>query len=159
MDRVRELWTGVVISRCLGGGSLVHDGDSVGDLLLETEVGSFIIPPVNGGGDSIHTLDTLHDPCWDPSLEIQDESGSVLDFVILGVDDVGFKPVDIILELLSIVDAGGGQPVHGFLGSVSITKCLLKICFKGGKSPEGLVGETLLAADLSPCGSGSFLHI
>ena len=54
---------------------------------------------------------------------------------------------------------GDGQPVHGFLGGVNITECLLKVLFEGGKSPEELVGETLLVADFSPCGSGPFLHV
>ena len=137
----------------------MHEGNLMGNLLLEAEVGSFVIPPSNGGGDSVHTLDVIHDPCWDPSLEIRDKSGSILGFIILGMDDIDLKLVDIFLELVSEVDAGGGEPVHGFLSSVDISKGLFKILFKGVEHPEGLVGKTLLAADFSPHGSGPFLHI
>ena len=52
-----------------------------------------------------------------------------------------------------------GEPIHGFLGSVGISKSHLKICFESDKSPKGLVGKTLLAVDFSPHGGRPFLHI
>ena len=61
--------------------------------------------------------------------------------------------------MFSTGDAGGGEPVHGFLLNVGIPEGFLEICFKSDKSPEGLVGKSLLAADFSPHGSGPLLHI
>ena len=75
------------------------------------------------------------------------------------MDDVQLEFVNIFLELFSRVDMSGGQPVHGFLGSVDVTECLLKVLFEGSEGPEGLVGKTLLVADFSPHGSGPFLHV
>ena len=67
--------------------------------------------------------------------------------------------VDVLLELFSSGSASGGEPVHGFLLNVSVSKSFLKICFESDESPKGLVGKTLLAVDFSPHGSRPFLHI
>ena len=61
---------GVVISQCLRGGFLMHEGDPVGNLLLEVKVGGLVIPSIDGGRDSINSLDAVHDPRQDPSFEI-----------------------------------------------------------------------------------------
>ena len=160
MDWVRGLQAGgVVISGHLGSGASMHEGNSSSDLLLEAEVGGLVVPSVDSGGDGIHSLDVMHDPCQDPGFEIRDESGSVFDFVVLGTNDVQLEPVNVILELLSRVNTGGGQPVHGFLGGVNITKGHLEICLEGSEGLKGLVGKTLLAADFGPHGSRPFLHI
>ena len=100
--RARGLWVrGVVISGHLGGSSSVHEGDSVSDLLLEAEVGGFVVPPIDGGGDGIHSLNMVHDPCQDSCFEIQDKGGSVLDLVVLGIDNIELELVGIFLELVS----------------------------------------------------------
>ena len=75
------------------------------------------------------------------------------------MNNVEFEHMDILLELFSIIDASGGKPIHGFLQGIDISEGFLKILFKGGKSPKGLVGKSLLVVNFSPCGSGLFLHI
>ena len=54
---------------------------------------------------------------------------------------------------------GGSKPVHGFLLDIGIPEGSLKICLESNKSPEGLVGKTLLVTDFSPHGSRPFLHV
>ena len=68
--------------------SLVHQSNFLSDLPLETEMGSFFIPADNGGGDVVHSLDSLHNPNRDSSGEVGDECGSIFDFIILGTDDI-----------------------------------------------------------------------
>ena len=64
----------------------MHQGDLPSYLPLETEVGSFLIPSSDGGGDVFHSLDLLHDSDRDPSREVRDESGSIFDFVVFGAN-------------------------------------------------------------------------
>ena len=45
----------------------MHQGDLSGDLPLETEMGGFFMPAGNGGGDIVHSLDSLHNPDRDSS--------------------------------------------------------------------------------------------
>ena len=45
----------------------MHQGDLSGYLPLETEMGGLFIPADDGGRDIVHSLDSLHDPNWDPS--------------------------------------------------------------------------------------------
>ena len=45
----------------------MHQGNLLGYLLLEAEVGGFLVPTDNGGGDIVHGLDSLHDSNWDSS--------------------------------------------------------------------------------------------
>ena len=130
-----------------------------GNLPLETEVGSLFIPADDGGGDVVHSLDSLHNPDWDSCREVRDKSGSVFGFIVFGTNDVQFELVDVFLELFSSGDVGGGEPIHGFLLNVGISKSFLKVGFEGNESPEGLVGKSLLSADFSPCSGGPFLHI
>ena len=47
--------------------SLVHQGNLPGYLPLETEVGGFLIPASNSGGDIDHGLDSLYDSDRDSS--------------------------------------------------------------------------------------------
>ena len=68
--------------------SLVHQGDPSSYLPLETEVGSFLIPSGDGGGDVVHCLDSLHNPDGDSSQEVGDESGGILDLIVFGVNDI-----------------------------------------------------------------------
>ena len=44
----------------------MHQGDLPSYLPLETEVGSFLVPAGDGGGDIVHGMDLLHDPDGDP---------------------------------------------------------------------------------------------
>ena len=37
-------------------------GDLPSNIPLETEMGSFLIPAGDGGGDGVHSLDSLHNP-------------------------------------------------------------------------------------------------
>ena len=48
----------------------MHQGDLPSYLPLETEVGSFLVPAGDGGGDVVHGLDSLHDPDRDPGREV-----------------------------------------------------------------------------------------
>ena len=57
-------------------------------LPLETEVGSFLIPTGDGGGDIVHGLDSLHDSDRDSGREIGDEDGGVFDFVVLSMNNI-----------------------------------------------------------------------
>ena len=82
--------------------SSVHQGYFSGNLPLETEMGSLFIPASDGGGDIVHSLDSLHDPNRDSSREVGDEGGGIFDFVILGADDIQFELVDIFLKLFSV---------------------------------------------------------
>ena len=43
----------------------MHQSDFSGYLSLETEMGSFLIPTGDGGGDIVHSLDPLQNPNWD----------------------------------------------------------------------------------------------
>ena len=45
----------------------MHQSNLSSYLSLEAEVGGFFIPTGNGGRDSVHGLDTLHESYWDPS--------------------------------------------------------------------------------------------
>ena len=66
----------------------MHQGDLPSYLPLEMEVGSFLIPTGNSGGDVVHSLDSLHDSDGDSGREIGDEGGSIFDFVVLSVNDI-----------------------------------------------------------------------
>ena len=86
----------------------MHEGDLSGDFFLEMKVGGFFVPESEGGGYRIHGLDAMHNPSGDSCGEIGDQGGGVFYFVIFGADDVQFEHIDIFLELLSGIDAGGG---------------------------------------------------
>ena len=150
---------GEVRACVLGSWSLVHQSDFSGNLPVETEVGSLFVPADDGGGDVVHSLDLLYNPNWDSCREVRDKSGGIFGFIVFGTNDVQFELVDVFLELFSSGDAGGGEPIHGFLLNVGIPTSFFKVGFKGNESPEGLVGKSLLAVDFSPHGSGPFLHI
>ena len=137
----------------------MYKGNFLSYLLLKLEVGSFFIPDGEGGGYSVHSLDSVHDPSGESCREIGDEGGGIFQFVILGSNNVQLECVDILLELLSRLDLGGGQPVHGFLGSVGVHKCSFKISLKLGESSKQQGGQSLLVADFCPGGSRSLLHI
>ena len=96
-------WYGV-----MGGVSMMHESDLSSNLLLEAEVGSFLVPEDEGGRYGIHSLDAMHDPSGDPCGEVRDQGGGVFRFVIFGADDVQLECIDIFLELFSSVDASGG---------------------------------------------------
>ena len=51
----------------LWGQSSLHQSDLSGYLSLETEMGSFLIPASDGGGDLVHSLDSFHNLNWDSS--------------------------------------------------------------------------------------------
>ena len=76
-----------------------------------------------------------------------------------GENGIGGSSTVTLLELFSSSDAGSGEPVHGFLLDVGISESFFEISFKGDKSPERLVGKTLLVVNFSPRSSGPFLHI
>ena len=66
----------------------MHQGDLPSYLPLETEVGGLLVPASEGGGDVVHSLDSLHDSNRDSGREIGDKGGSVFDFVIFSTNDV-----------------------------------------------------------------------
>ena len=136
----------------LQGSSMMNQGNISSYLPLKAEMGGFLIPADNSSGDSVHGLDLLHDSYKDPHRVVADQGGGVFGFIILGMDNVQFKLIGILLELLSSGNVGGGKLVHGFLLNIGVSKCLLKVFLKGGEGPEGLVGKSLLTADFSPCG-------
>ena len=150
---------GKVRACVLGSWSLMHQSNFLGDFPLETEVGSLFVPAADGGGDVVHGLDPLHNPDRDSCQEVRDKSGGIFDFIVFGTNNIQLELVDVFLELFSSSDVGGGEPVHGFLLDVGISKGFFKVGFKCDECPEGLVGKTLLVADFSPHGSGPFLHI
>ena len=43
------------------------------------------------------------------------------------MDNVQLEHIDVFLELLSRIDTGGGQPIHGFSDSVGVDKGVFKI--------------------------------
>ena len=92
----------------LGTVSVVHEGDLLSDLFLETKVGGFLIPEGKGGRHCIHGLDAMHDPSGDPCGEIRDQGGGVFHFIVFGTDNVQLERIDVFLELLSGIDASGG---------------------------------------------------
>ena len=143
----------------LGAVSMVHEGDLLSDLFLETKVGGFLIPEGEGGGYCIHDLDAMHDPSGDPCREVRDQGGGVFHFIVFGADDVQLERIDVFLELLSGIDASGGKPVHGFSGGVGVDKGIFTILLKLGKRSKRQGSQSLLAADFCPYGSGSLLHI
>ena len=67
----------LVIVGWLGGVSSVHEGDLLGDLLLETKVGGFFIPEGEGGGYRIHGLDAMHNPGRNSHREVGDQGGGI----------------------------------------------------------------------------------
>ena len=86
----------------------MHVSNLPSNLLLEAEVGGFLVPEGEGGGYSVHGLDAMHDPSGEPGREVRDQGGGVFCFVILSADDVQLERIDIFLELLSSIDASGG---------------------------------------------------
>ena len=86
---------------------MMHESDLSGDLLLEVKVGGFLVPEGEGGRYGIHSLDTMHDPSGDSCREVRDQGGGVFRFIVFGVDNVQLERIDIFLELLSGIDAGG----------------------------------------------------
>ena len=66
----------------------VHQGDLPSYLPLETEVGGFLIPSCDGGGDVVHRLDSLHNPNGDSGQEVGDESGGVFDLIVFSIDNI-----------------------------------------------------------------------
>ena len=54
----------------LGAIPVMHKGDFSGDLLLETKVGSFLVPEGEGGRYCVHGLDAVHDPSGDSCREV-----------------------------------------------------------------------------------------
>ena len=139
--------------------SLVHQGNLPSYLPLEMEVGSFLIPTSDSSGDIIHGLDSLHEPDGDSGRKVRGEGGGVFDFVVLGMNEVQLELIDVFLELLSSGNASSGEPVHGFLLGIGISKSPFKAGLKNGEGPEGLVGKTLLMADFGPHGSRPLLHV
>ena len=117
----------LVTAGWLGGISLVHEGNLSGNLFLEVKVGGFFIPEGEGGGYHIHGLDAMHNPGGDSHREIGDQGSGVFSFIILGVDNIQLERIDVFLELLSGIDMGGGQPIHGFSGGVGVDKGIFKI--------------------------------
>ena len=130
-----------------------------GDLSMEAEVGGFLVPSSDGGGDVIHCLDMLHESDGYYCGKVGDKSGGVFDFIVLGVDNVQFEMIDILLELFSRSDASGGEPIHGFLLDIGIPEGFFKVGFESGESPKGLTGKSLLVVNFGPRGSGAFLHV
>ena len=86
----------------------MHESDLSSDLLLEVEVGGFLVPEGKGGGYGVHGLDAMHDPSREPGGEVRDQGGGVFCFIVFSVDDVQLECIDIFLELLSSIDASGG---------------------------------------------------
>ena len=86
---------------------MTRESDLSSDLLLEAKVGGCLVPEGEGGRYSIHGLDAMHDPSGDSCGEVRDQGGGIFRFIVFGVDDVQLECIDIFLELLSGVDAGG----------------------------------------------------
>ena len=115
---------------------MVHESDFSSDLLLEAEVGGFLVPEGEGGRYGVHRLNAMHDPSGESCGEVGDQSGSVFCFIILGADDIQLERVDVFLELFSGVDASGGQPIHGFSSGIGINKGGLKVLLELGECSE-----------------------
>ena len=105
----------------------MHEGNLLGNLLLEMEVGGFLIPESEGGRYCVHGLNVVHDPSGDSCREVGDEGGGIFQFVILGVDNIQLKCVDVFLELLSRIDTSGRQPIHGFSSGVGVDEGVFKV--------------------------------
>ena len=67
----------MVVAEWLGTIPAMREGDLLGDLLLEVEVGSFLVPEGEGGGYCVHGLNVVHDPSGDSCGEVGDEGGGV----------------------------------------------------------------------------------
>ena len=65
----------------LVGGFGVPFGDVVSSLPLSLEGDSFLVPFVDGGGDSVHGHDAAHQGRWDSYGEVSDQD--------VGIGDVG----------------------------------------------------------------------
>ena len=48
----------------------MDDGNLSSDFCLKMEMGGFLVPSCDGGRNSIHSLDSLHDPDQDSSQEV-----------------------------------------------------------------------------------------
>ena len=143
----------------LKGVSSMHKGNPLSYLLLKSEVGSLFIPGSKGGRYGIHGLDMVHNPSGESHREIGDEGGSVFQFAIFGSNNIQLEHVDILLELLPRVNAGGGQPVHGFSGGIGVHEGCFEIGLELGESSKRQSGQSLLATDFCPGGSRSLLHV
>ena len=137
----------------------MHQGNLPGYLLLELEVGSFFIPDSKSGRYVVHCLDTMQNPGQYSCREVRDEGGGICYFIVFCADYIQLECVDVFLELLSRVDAGGGQPVHGLSGGIGVDERGHEVGFELGKGPKGQHGQPLLASDFCPGGSRSLLHV
>ena len=117
----------LVTAGWLGGISLVHEGNLSGDFFLKMEMGGLFVPEGEGGGYHIHGLDAMHNPGGNSHREVGDQRGSVFQFVVLSTDNVQLERVNVFLELLSGIDMGGGQPIHGFSGGIGVDKGVFEI--------------------------------
>ena len=86
---------------------MMHKSDFPSDLLLEAKMGGFFVPEGESGRYNVHGLDVMHDPSGDSCGEVRDQGGGVFCLVILGTDNVQLECIDVFLELLSGIDAGG----------------------------------------------------
>ena len=136
-------WSNIGLAMVLVGSdwlrtiSLVCQGDLSSYFLLEVEVDGFFIPGGDSNGYCVHSLDTVHNPGGYSSREVQDEGGGVFDFVVFGSYNVQLEHINVLLELFSGVDVGGGQPSHGFPGSIVVDKGGFEIGLELSKCSEG----------------------
>ena len=149
----------MISSGWLRGVSLMQKGNLPSYLLLKSEVGSLFIPGSEGGRYSVHSLDMVHNPSGESRRKVGDEGGGIFQFIVLGLNNVQLERIDILLELLSRVDASGGQPGHGFSGGIVVPESCLEISLKLGEGSKRHGGQSLLATDFCPDGSRSLLHV
>ena len=126
----------LVTAGWLGGISSVHEGNLSGDLFLEVEMGGFFVPKSEGGGYHIHGLDVMHNPGRNSYREVGDQCGGIFQFIVLRVDNVQLECVNVFLELLSGIDTGGGQPIHGFSGGVGVDEGVFEVGLELSKGSE-----------------------
>ena len=139
--------------------SSVGKGDFAGYFLLKAEVSSFLIPDGKGGGDGVHGLDMVHNPSGYSGGKVGDKGCSVFYFIVFCSYDVQLEHTGILLELFSSINASGGQPSHGFPGGIGVHEGGFKIGLELSECSKQQGGQSLLAVDFCPRGSGSLLHI
>ena len=86
----------------------MHESDLSSDLLLEAEVGGFLVPEGEGGGYGVHGLDAMHDPSGKSSGKVRNQGGGVFCVIIFSADDIQLERIDVFLELFPSIDASGG---------------------------------------------------
>ena len=140
-------------------------GDVVGAFPLSLERGSLLVPFVDGGGDSIHGHNSVHEWWWDSRGEVSDQDVRVRDVgegdVVLEGGNIFCQRGGVRVVLLALLHSSGGKPGDGVPGDVVVLKHGVELRDKVSKSPKGkrCSRDGALAEGHCPGKGGSFGHV